>query len=65
MITASDLTTLAEKYYDPATEEMKDSAPGPIQRAITGNHDTKACKVYRCGLCRSLGGVDAKRGLKP
>jgi undecaprenyl pyrophosphate synthase len=27
-------------------------------------HDTKNCRVYRCGVCAGMGGKDEKRGLK-
>lgn len=34
------------------------------EKTSAGGHETKSCKVYKCGLCATEGVKDARRGLK-
>jgi len=47
----------------PAKERSK-TGPGERLKSGVGGHDTKHCRVYRCGRCSGLGVKDAQRGLK-
>lgn len=38
-------------------------AESPIARKVF-KHDVAGCKVYKCGMCSSLGVKDSRRGLK-
>ena len=37
---------------------------GVIDRVVSSDHDSKTCRVYRCGQCAAAGAKDAKRGVK-
>ena len=51
------------RQLDNSRQVAESIAESPIARRVF-KHDVAGCKVYKCGMCSSLGVKDSQRGLK-
>lgn len=49
---------------DSEKDDSDDGVRFDIEQAVKSSHDSKSCRVYRCGACAADGVKDANRGLK-